>query len=202
MKRIALLTIAVAFMVMGAWAKSPRYSSTEKLRTEIDTITLADVMVKASVNPVSFEVFPNLKTAKKAFKMPEFPGGDIGFSKLLRFNFRQPDCGLVARGGSQVQVNFVVGKDGSILDIHVKNAPTKEFAEELKLAFRRLPKIKPAKMNKQSSFAVGRCRINYEIRRGSLRSYVSLRKRMVVEWEPAQVPTIVRLNDKYMASGK
>ena len=38
MKRIALLTIAVAFMVMGAWAKSPRYSSTEKLRTEIDTI--------------------------------------------------------------------------------------------------------------------------------------------------------------------
>ncbi len=172
------------------------YSYTEKLCTEIDTITLADVVVKASANPVGFEVFPNLKAAKKAFKMPEFPGGDIRFSKLLRRNFRQPQSGgLVANGDTHVNANFLVGKDGSLLDIHIENAPTDEFAEELMKAFLRLPKIKPAKVNNRPSFAVGRCRIEYQIRRGSIRPYVSFYKRMIIKWEPAQIPTLFRKDD-------
>ncbi len=217
--RICVAVMAVAVSgVMMAEAKSPRYSSTEKLRTEIDTITLADVLVKATPNPVGFEVFPNLKAAKKAFRRPEFPGGDIRFARLLIDNFRQPTEGLMESMSGHVILRFLVGKNGAIIDADVKGTHIYQLADEIMRSVRLLPHIRPAEFNGRISFAVGRVWIDYSVvmpfskdeasadtgsdvggmstkpKRGlanSMTPVVEFEEPLTIVWEPAQIPFLL-----------
>lgn len=54
-------------------------------------------------------------------KLPEFPGGIAKFYTFIGKNFENPE--INAERNIKIYVSFVVEKDGSMTDIHVKNDP-------------------------------------------------------------------------------
>lgn len=92
----------------------------------------------------------NLKLRRRAGLIdPEFQGGNIGdFTYWVNSQVRVPSMGERPNNGIRtVVVEFVVGKDGSVRDVHPLFGSSHELNEEAVRVVSRSPKWKPAEQN-------------------------------------------------------
>ena len=74
---------------------------------------------------------------------PEFPGGNEACIAFLARNIKYPPICIEEEVSGRVYVRFVVGKDGSIGQIHVLRSPNPYLSAEAMRVVGRMPKWKP-----------------------------------------------------------
>lgn len=91
----------------------------------------------------------NMKLRRRAGLVePEFQGGSISdFTYWVNSQVRYPSLSQSAEGIRTVVVEFVVGKDGSVRDVHALFGSTPELNEEAVRVVGRSPKWKPGELN-------------------------------------------------------
>ncbi len=80
----------------------------------------------------------------------EFPGGEEACLKWIAEHLKYPTICQEQGIQGRVQIQFVVNKDGSIVDIKVLRSPAPEMSTEAERVVKMMPKWKPARMNNQS----------------------------------------------------
>ncbi len=76
--------------------------------------------------------------------LAEFPkGGTAGLRKFILNRGRMPEAAILAGVGGKVVVNFVVGPDGKVERVWIKEASFREFAQEVMRVMRTMPNWKP-----------------------------------------------------------
>ena len=78
-------------------------------------------------------------------QMPEFPGGMSEAMKFLAKNIKYPVAAQQAKIEGRVIVQFVVGKDGSISDVHTVRSVSPELDAEAIRVVSMMPKWNPGK---------------------------------------------------------
>lgn len=78
-------------------------------------------------------------------EMPEFPGGQAEAMKFLARNIKYPVAAQQAKIEGRVIVQFVVERDGSISDVHVKRGVNPDLDAEAVRVVSLMPKWKPGK---------------------------------------------------------
>ncbi len=80
-------------------------------------------------------------------EQPSFPGGDVGFRKFMDENLEYPRLPRDLNIGGTVQLSFVIGKDGKIIDesIKVLDSPHDHLSREAIRVLKKMPKWNPGK---------------------------------------------------------
>lgn len=78
---------------------------------------------------------------------PVFPGGTDGWNSFLRHTIRYPAIARENNEQGQVQVHFVVEKDGSLSNLAVLKSPSGELSGESLRVLALSPKWQPATKN-------------------------------------------------------
>ena len=78
-------------------------------------------------------------------QMPEFPGGMSEAMKFLAKNIKYPVAAQQAKIEGRVIVQFVVGKDGSVSDVHTVRSVSPELDAEAIRVVSMMPKWNPGK---------------------------------------------------------
>ena len=94
--------------------------------------------------PVKEEVF------KAVEQMPTFPGGDAELMKWLRDHIQYPTVAMENNIQGRVVVQFVVGKDGSISNVHVSKSVESSLDEEAVRVTKSMPNWVPGKQDGQA----------------------------------------------------
>jgi protein TonB len=102
--------------------------------------------------PEGFGEAPFVKEAEKTIydfvaQMPEFPGGDAALIRFLNKNIRYPQVAQRMGVEGKVFLQFVVSRDGSIIDVQVVKGVSKECDEEAVRVVKAMPAWKPGKQN-------------------------------------------------------
>ena len=74
----------------------------------------------------------------------EFPGGDEAMYKWLSENIKYPTAAREKGISGRVYAQFVVNRDGSIVDIEILRSPDISLSKETKRLLKKMPKWKPA----------------------------------------------------------
>ena len=74
----------------------------------------------------------------------EFPGGDEAMYKWLSENIKYPTAAREKGISGRVYAQFVVNRDGSIVDIKILRSPDISLSKETKRLLKKMPKWKPA----------------------------------------------------------
>ena len=82
-------------------------------------------------------------------EMPEFPGGEEAFRKLVANNLIYPPTAIEKGIKGMVTVNFVVEKDGSISNAKILRSLDRECDAEALRVIKSMPKWKPGKQKGQ-----------------------------------------------------
>jgi len=78
----------------------------------------------------------------------QFPdGGRSGFFRYLSENIHYPILSKINKIEGEVNLTFVVDKDGTVSDVKILNAPAEDLAQEAKRVILATPKWKPAIQN-------------------------------------------------------
>lgn len=75
--------------------------------------------------------------------MPKFPGGEAMMMKIIQMHIRYPDLERENDIQGRVVISFVVGKEGHLEDIRIKNGVSKNIDEEALRVIRLLPDFIP-----------------------------------------------------------
>lgn len=106
---------------------------------------------KEEVSKIEFTQEDNTKKEEEIFAfveiMPEFPGGEDAFLRMLQKNIRYPSEAVTKNIQGTVMVEFVVEKDGSISQPRVVKGIGGGCNEESLRVIKLMPKWKPAKQN-------------------------------------------------------
>ncbi|MDB5229329.1 MAG: hypothetical protein JWN76_134 [Chitinophagaceae bacterium] len=91
----------------------------------------------------------NLNLETQPGQEPAFPGGETDWKKFLQrnMNINVPVDNGAPPGSYKVTLEFLVGKDGTVSDVHAINNPGYGTAEEAVRLINRGPKWVPAKLN-------------------------------------------------------
>ena len=108
----------------------------ENLKEEEKKQPVAKEEVKQQEEEVIFQVVE---------QMPEFPGGMSEAMKFLAKNIKYPVAAQQAKIEGRVIVQFVVGKDGSISDVHAVRSVSPELDAEAIRVVSMMPKWNPGK---------------------------------------------------------
>ncbi|MBK7247153.1 MAG: energy transducer TonB [Flavobacteriales bacterium] len=90
-------------------------------------------------------------------EVPQFPGGEAALGEWVRRHLVFP---ADVEGKDVVYVQFTVGLDGSVEDVHAVKGKQKSYKSAAERTVRRMPKWKPARMNGHEV----RCRLTLPIR--------------------------------------
>lgn len=83
-------------------------------------------------------------------KMPEYPSGSLELLKFLAQNIRYPETAKKENIQGMVVVQFIIGKDGSIIDPHVVHGIGGGANEEALRVVKMMPKWKPGTQKGQA----------------------------------------------------
>ena len=89
----------------------------------------------------------------------QFPGGPEACMKWLSSHIKYPSICQEQNVQGRVIVQFVVNKDGSIVDVKVLRSPDNNLADEAVRVVKQMPKWKPARMNNKTV----RCRFTLPV---------------------------------------
>ena len=76
-------------------------------------------------------------------EMPDFPGGDLALRKHIAANVEYPEEALKNEISGKVYVEFVVGKDGSVVNAQIVRGVAPSLDKEALRVVNELPKWKP-----------------------------------------------------------
>lgn len=76
----------------------------------------------------------------------QFPGGGEAYKKWLQEHIKYPQSCSEQNIQGRVQVNFVVNRDGSIVDVKILRSPDPNLSKEAERLVKIMPKWKPAKI--------------------------------------------------------
>lgn len=80
----------------------------------------------------------------------QFPGGDDACMKYLRDHIKYPSICQEQGVQGRVIVNFVVNRDGSIIDVKVVRSPDQHLSDEAIRVVKGMPKWKPARQGNKT----------------------------------------------------
>lgn len=187
-----------------------------KMKHLADSTSYADYMIElgqvtAYAEKVwpSFEVYPNLKAAKKAFKEPYFSGGYTRVKSNLRSNFKQPEhLGSYFSIGTwgYITIRLLVDQEGNIIRTKMKTRIAPDIDEKVELAVLGLPQLYPGEFGGKKYPSAGTLVIEYEINNvsdsyklrlrrkgvdtGGWGNYFMLLKDYYITWSPAITPML------------
>jgi hypothetical protein len=97
---------------------------------------------------------------------PEFPGGEIGWVGYLekKLNKALPYKNGAPVGKYEVEVSFIIAKDGSVLDVKAINDPGFGLANEAIRVIENIPKWKPANHNGRNILYRKNIAISFEVK--------------------------------------
>jgi protein TonB len=107
----------------------------------IQFVSAQENAILPTVNSINEKVY---NTAGVEF-VPEFPGGELGFDKFIRKNFKYPKSKEFV--GGRVIFQFTIEKDGSVSNVKVLRDLGFGTAEETIRMMKKCPKWKPAEQD-------------------------------------------------------
>lgn len=113
---------------------------------------------KPVIEPVKHKKLVAAKVKKKADDNPnqtlgqsseaQYPNGGLpGFFKYLSENIHYPLLSKINKIEGEVNLTFIVDKDGTVTDVKILSAPAEDLAQEAKRVILAAPKWKPAIQN-------------------------------------------------------
>ena len=131
----ALFIIPVATLALSVFASNTGTMTREAVHTA-DTLPTANLQTQ--------------QTATKVFavveEMPKFKGGELAMMEFLMKNMKYPQTAVKAKLEGKAIVGFVVGKDGTISDVHItKSAGHAVLDEEAMRVVKSMPAWEPGK---------------------------------------------------------
>ena len=131
----ALFIIPVATLALSVFASNTGTMTREAVHTA-DTLPTANLQTR--------------QTATKVFavveEMPKFKGGELAMMEFLMKNMKYPQSAVKAKLQGKAIVGFVVGKDGTISDVHItKSAGHAVLDEEAMRVVKSMPAWEPGK---------------------------------------------------------
>ena len=79
-----------------------------------------------TANSISTNNMQTKQSDKKIFRvvevMPQFKGGDAKLMEFLMMNMKYPESAIKAKQQGRAVVGFVVGKDGTVSDVHIEKS--------------------------------------------------------------------------------
>ena len=131
----ALFIIPVATLALSVFASNTGTMTIEAVHTA-DTLPTANMQTQ--------------QTATKVFavveEMPKFKGGELAMMEFLMKNMKYPQTAVKAKLQGKAIVGFVVGKDGTISDVHItKSAGHAVLDEEAMRVVKSMPAWEPGK---------------------------------------------------------
>ena len=131
----ALFIIPVATLALSVFASNTGTMTREAVHTA-DTLPTANLQTQ--------------QTATKVFavveEMPKFKGGELAMMEFLMKNMKYPQTAVKAKLQGKAIVGFVVGKDGTISDVHItKSAGHAVLDEEAMRVVKSMPAWEPGK---------------------------------------------------------
>ncbi|MDR0370387.1 MAG: energy transducer TonB [Prevotellaceae bacterium] len=116
-------------------------TATIEIRTEDDKKEVVSIQAPVAAPVIQEEdeevIFQVVET------MPQFPGGDAAMMKYLRDNVRYPVIAQENGVQGRVTCQFVVNRDGSIVDIEVVRSVDPSLDKEAIRVIQSMPKWKP-----------------------------------------------------------
>lgn len=97
-------------------------------------------------------------------KMPSFPGGDAALMKYLRKNVKFPAIAQENGIQGRVYVEFVVNKDGRIVDVKILKGVDRHLDEEALRVVRNMPSWEPGEQRGKAVRVSYRLPINFTLR--------------------------------------
>ena len=133
----ALFIIPVATLAVSVFANTSNMSSMAKaVNTTENSISTNNMQTKQS----------DIKTADDVEVMPEFKGGNKAMMEFLMMNMKYPQTAVKAKQQGRAVVGFVVGKDGTVSDVHItKSAGYAVLDEEAMRVVKAMPAWEPGK---------------------------------------------------------
>ena len=133
----ALFIIPVATLAVSVFANTTDMSSMAKaVNTTANSISTNNMQTKQS----------DIKTADDVEVMPEFKGGNKAMMEFLMMNMKYPESAAKAKQQGRAVVGFVVGKDGTVSDVHItKSAGYTVLDEEAMRVVKAMPAWEPGK---------------------------------------------------------
>ena len=133
----ALFIIPVATLAVSVFANTTDMSSMAKA-------------ANTTANSISTNNMQTKQSATKAYEvvevMPEFKGGNKAMMEFLMMNMKYPESAAKAKQQGRAVVGFVVGKDGTVSDVHItKSAGYTVLDEEAMRVVKAMPAWEPGK---------------------------------------------------------
>jgi len=93
----------------------------------------------------------------------EFPGGDEALYKWLSEHIQYPSIAREQEIQGRVYLQFVVNRDGSIVDIKILKSPDNSLSKEAERVIKMMPKWKPAKQGNKTVRCNFRLPVNFRL---------------------------------------
>ena len=125
-------------------------SEVEESTIQASDDTQAAVEVKYTPVEVEEEEVEEQQIFQVVEEMPEFPGGMGECMKFLGKNIKYPTISQENGVQGRVIVQFVVNRDGSIVDVKVVRSADEHLSEEAVRVVKLMPKWKPARQGNKT----------------------------------------------------
>ena len=131
----ALFIIPVATLALSVFASNTGTMTREAVHTA-DTLPTANLQTQQTAT----------KNYAVVEEMPKFKGGELAMMEFLMKNMKYPQAAVKAKLQGKAIVGFVVGKDGTISDVHItKSAGHAVLDEEAMRVVKSMPAWEPGK---------------------------------------------------------
>ena len=125
-------------------------SEVEESTIQASDDTQAAVEVKYTPVEVEEEEVEEQQIFQVVEEMPEFPGGMAECMKWLGKNIKYPTISQENGVQGRVIIQFVVNRDGSIVDVKVVRSPDEHLSAEAVRVVKMMPKWKPARQGNKT----------------------------------------------------
>ena len=131
----ALFIIPVATLALSVFASNTGTMTREAVHTA-DTLPTANLQTQQTATKIYAVVE----------EMPKFKGGELAMMEFLMKNMKYPQAAVKAKLQGKAIVGFVVGKDGTVSDVHItKSAGHAVLDEEAMRVVKSMPAWEPGK---------------------------------------------------------
>lgn len=131
----ALFIIPVATLALSVFASNTGTMTRDAVHTA-NTLPTANLQAQQTATKIYAVVE----------EMPKFKGGELAMMEFLMKNMKYPQAAVKAKLQGKAIVGFVVGKDGTISDVHItKSAGHAVLDEEAMRVVKSMPAWEPGK---------------------------------------------------------
>ncbi len=131
---------------------------------ELDDMEMDDESVVEIIDFVDEEEVDENKVFMVVEKMPTFPGGDAALMKYLQKNVKFPAIAQENGIQGRVYVEFVVNKDGRIVDVKILKGVDRHLDEEALRVVQNMPSWEPGEQRGKPVRVSYRLPINFTLR--------------------------------------